>query len=136
MTDAGCYSFTLRWLRSFEKSFLNYVHFDRDQQLSAAPRTCHRREMELWDERLKTPSEPLCTLYLKISLKIKNNNKVPSGSFDYLLRRPSAFSVSSSRAVFTDRLLGDRSLSATWPVILGSVGTGQAETIKSNFVSV
>lgn len=65
LSRLGCYSFTLRWLQSFEKSFLNYVHFDRDQQLSAAPRTCHRRGTELWDEKFKTPSEPHCTLYFK-----------------------------------------------------------------------
>lgn len=37
---------------------------------------------------------------------------------DHLLRMLSALSISSSRVVFTDRLCGERSLSAAWPVIL------------------
>lgn len=38
----------------------------------------------------------------------------------YLLRILSDLSISSSKVVFTDRLWGDRSLSAAWPVILKS----------------
>lgn len=40
----------------------------------------------------------------------------------HLLRILSVLSISSSKVVFTDRLCGERSLSATWPVIFSSVG--------------
>lgn len=40
----------------------------------------------------------------------------------HLLRILSALSISSSKVVFTDRLCGERSLSATWPVIVRAVG--------------
>lgn len=43
----------------------------------------------------------------------------------HLLRILSALSISSSKVVFTDRLCGDRSLSAAWPVIFRSAGVGK-----------
>lgn len=43
----------------------------------------------------------------------------------HLLRILSALSMSSSKVVFTDRLCGDRFLSATWPVIFRPAGVDQ-----------
>ena len=48
----------------------------------------------------------------------------------HLLRILSALSISSSKVVFTDRLCGDRSLSAAWPVIFRSAGVGKTLVLQ------
>lgn len=71
-----------------------------------------------WDSGMKS-SKPTraswFTIFEMTFLKGKYHQNT-----DYLLSVISALSASSSTVVFTDRLLGDRSLFATWPVILGS----------------
>lgn len=54
-----------------------------------------------------------CVPWEERHIQRRMNNKC-----DHLLRMLSALSISSSRVVFTDRLCGERSLSAAWPVIL------------------
>lgn len=125
----GCYSFTWRSLRSFEKSSWNCLREGREWRLSVALRMCHRRQMAPWEKRVKTHTWALTFFCRSHALLL--SNKPPGqtstwfNSCRHLLRILSALSISSSRVVFTDRLCGDRSLSAAWPVIFRSAGVSK-----------
>lgn len=123
----GCQSFTLRSLRSFEKNFWSCRHEGRERRLCLALRMCHRRLMAPC-ERKKTHMVLRASLRQNLWHKHILTQTHPDTDRNcccHLLRILSALSISSSKVVFTDRLCGDRSLSAAWPVIFRSAGVGK-----------
>lgn len=84
----------------------------------------------LKESHTKTRKKHFLT-FLKRLPKLNTHSCIIISCCLHLLRILSALSISSSKVVFTDRLCGERSLSATWPVIFRSVGKHSHESPNS-----